>query len=455
MTPEVLISIQGASKKFCTDLERSLRYAVSDTVQDLFMRRRKGAALRRSEFWALRDVSFELRRGEALAVMGANGAGKSTLLKLILGSLRLTEGRTVTRGRLAALSEYGLGFDPVLTGRENAYMSAAVLDIDRRRVDEAFDEIVAFAGLEEFIDSPVQIYSNGMRARLGFSVAMYLEPDVLLVDEVLTVGDIGFQRQCIKHAKRYLEGGGSLVLVSHNPHLVQSICDRCVVLDHGGVVFDGNAVEGVARYFEAVQADPKDVLALDAALLDPSRRSSTDVELAPASVPSGAGYGRHVDPSEESGVVIEEFGLEPLGSDGLRTGDPVRVYVRYRSRKDLRVRWGFCLLTADLETTIACDGPLGSFLLPAGSGELAGTMTRLPLSGGRYALRVVIMDPYTELPFAMRGFHDAPGYFDVGLPASLRNNYRMFTNDLVALEDLTWERSHAPSEVEGGPASKG
>jgi ABC-type polysaccharide/polyol phosphate transport system ATPase subunit len=453
VSADVLISVQGASKKFCTDLKRSLRYAVSDVARDLMMRRRR-TDLRRAEFWALWEVSFELRRGEALAVMGANGAGKSTLLKLILGSVRLTGGRITTRGRLAVLSEHGLGFDPVLTGRENAYMSAAVLNIDRRRVDESFDEIVAFAGLEEFIDSPVQIYSNGMRARLGFSVAMYLEPDVLLVDEVLTVGDIGFQRRCIQHAKRYLEGGGSLVLVSHNPHLVQSICDRCLVLDRGKVSYDGSAVEGVARYFAAVSADPRDVLALDAALLKPLLGSAAIPRQPPARAASGSRY-VHVDPSAESGLVIDDFGIEPLESDRLRTGEPARIYVRYRSAADLRVRWGFCFLTSDLETTIACDGPPEGFVVPAGSGEFAGTLSRLPLSGGRYALRVAIMDPFTELPFAMRGFHDAPGFFDVDLPASLRNNYRLFTNDLIALEDLTWERSHAASELAGGPASKG
>jgi ABC-type polysaccharide/polyol phosphate transport system ATPase subunit len=425
----VLISVEGVSKKFCSDLGRSLRYAVSDIARDLVTRRSPRAVLRRGEFWALRDVSLEVRRGECLGVMGVNGAGKSTLLKVVLGSLRLTEGRTVVAGRLAALSEHGLGFDPVLTGRENAYLSAAVLGIDRRRVAEAFDEIVAFAGLAEFIDAPVRFYSSGMRARLGFSVAMHLEPDILLVDEVLTVGDIGFQRRCIEHTKRYLTGGGSLVLVSHNPHLVQSMCHRCLVLDHGSVVFDGDVVQGVARYFEAVQATPGDPLALDAALLDPARPSP--IEQGDVSC-------------EESGLVIEEFGIQPLGPGGLCTGEPAQIYVRYRSRRDLRVRWAFIILTADLETTIAGDGPPGSFVIPIGGGEVTGTLPRLPLSGGRYALRVAIMDPHTELPFALGGFHEAPRYFQVQMATSLRNNYRMLTNDLVALEDLVWDdRSQA------------
>ena len=439
MTADVLVSVQGVSRKFCRDLTRSLRYAVSDAVQDLLVRRRTNPTLRPGEFWALREVSFELRRGESLGVMGINGAGKSTLLKIVLGSLRLTEGRAVTRGRLTALSEHGLGFDPVLTGRENAYLSAAILGIDRRRVTEAFDEIVDFAGLEQFIDSPVRFYSTGMRARLGFSVAMCLQPDVLLVDEVLAVGDLGFQRKCIEHARRFLDGGGSLVLVSHNPLLVHSMCDRSIVLDGGVIAFDGNVVTGVARYLEAVKTLPNHVLALDPALLASSKTSGTG-EAGPAAHTASAPTERiAVRPLDTNGVTIEAFGMQPLGPEGLCTGNPARVFLRYRTAEDLNVRWGFSILTANLETTLTCDGPVESIQLPAGRGELTGTVPRLPLSGGRYAIRVAIVDPSTELPFALRGYQDAPEYFDVEMPPSVRNNYRMFANSLVTLDGLTWE----------------
>jgi lipopolysaccharide transport system ATP-binding protein len=418
--PEVVISVRGASRKFCRDQNRSLRYTAIDAIEDLFARRPKDTALRPDEFWALHNVSFEVRRGQSVGVMGLNGAGKSTLLRLMLGSLRLTEGEIVTSGRLAALSEHGLGFDPLLSGRENVYMTAAVLEISRQRVDQAFDEIVAFAGIEEFIDAPVRVYSTGMRARLGFSVAMHLEPDVLLVDEVLAVGDIGFQRQCIHHAQRYLEAGGSLVLVSHNPHLVQFLCDRCLVLDRGVIVSDGGVVEGVEHYLKATKTASGDPLALDASL----------ARKLPA----------FQSPCENSGVHIDDFDVQPITAESLRTGEPARVYVRYRSNRNVDIRWGFCLLTADLETEITCEGLLEPFPIPAGAGELSGIVPRLPLTGGRYALRVAIMDPHTELPFALGGFYTPPRYFKVEAPASVRNNYRMFTHDLVALEDLKWER---------------
>ena len=452
MTLDALVSVHGVSKKFCRDFSRSLRYAAADLVRDLLGRRPVGSTLRRGEFWALRNVSFDVGRGESLGVMGVNGAGKSTLLRLVLGALRPTEGHTVTRGRLASLTDYGLGFDPVLTGRENAYLSAAVLGIDRRKVDDAFDEIVAFAELEAFIDAPVRSYSDGMRARLGFAVAVFLAPDVLLVDEVLTVGDLGFQRRCITRVKHFLEGGGALVLVSHNPHLVQSVCDRCLVLDRGRVVFDGDAVGGVARYFEVVRAAPDDVLARDPALLTlPGAVPSAPPASRPNSVPGGVDRSQDTD---TGGVVIEDFGIRPLGAGALRTGAPARIHLRYRSARDLHLRWGFCLLTADLETTISCEGRLEAFPIRAGRGELSATMPRLPLSGGRYALRVTIVDPATQLPFALGGYRNAPRYFDVEMPTSLRNNYRMYTRDLVTLEDLTWgEPSEGPAEAADGRAA--
>jgi lipopolysaccharide transport system ATP-binding protein len=416
---DVLISVKRASRKFCREQTQSLRYTALDALTNLWARRPKDSALRPGEFWALRDISFEVRRGQSIGVMGLNGAGKSTLLKLMLGSLRLSEGEIVTSGRLAALSEHGLGFDPLLTGRENIYLAAAVLEINRRTVDRAFDQILAFAGLGEFIDSPVRVYSTGMRARLGFSVAMHLEPDVLLVDEVLAVGDIGFQRQCIQYAKRYLESGGSLVLVSHNPHLVQFICDRCLILDHGVIVSDGSVVEGVARYLEATRVTASNPLALDAALGGPSPR-----------IQSSCG---------NSGMEIDDFGVEAVDSGAVRTGEPARIFVRYRSRRSAHIRWGFCLLTSDMETAITSEG-LESFSISGGAGELAATVPRLPLVGGRYALRVAIMDPDTELPLALGGFHTPPRYFKVEAPPSVRNNYRMFTNDLVVLDGVRWEQ---------------
>src|SRR4051794_25676491 len=427
---DVVVSMRGASRKFCRDLRRAVRYGLADAAHDLFARRAHDATLRLDEFWALRNVSFDVRRGESVGVMGLNGAGKSTLLKLVLGTLRLTEGETIVNGRAAALSEHGLGFDPVLSGRENAYMAAAVLGIDRRRIDAAFGSIAEFSGIGEFIDAPVRAYSSGMRARLGFAVAMHLEPDILLVDEVLAVGDVGFRRRCIDHPRRYLDAGGSLLLVSHNPHVVQYMCDRCLVLDRGTLIFDGDVVGGVGRYLEATRTASTDPIVIDAALMP--------------------GIGKHAVASD-TGVNIDDFGITGTRHQAIETGDSVRVYVRYRSNRDVHARWGFCLLTANLETTIACEGPLRPVAISAGTGELAGTV-RLPLAAGRYALRVAVMDAGNELPLAMGGFEEAPRYFTVEMPTTLRNNYRMFTRDLIALDEPVWEQTAVDEDVRAGAA---
>jgi len=432
---DVVVSVRNVSKKFCRELRPSLRYALGDALRDLLSVRHRGDQLRRGEFWALREVSFDIRRGESVGVMGVNGAGKSTLLKLVLGTLRLTQGETVSCGRVAALTEQGIGFDSLLTGRENVYLAAAVLGIERPRVAACFDQIVAFAELQDSIESPVRYYSSGMRARLGFAIAMYLEPGVLLVDEVLAVGDVGFQRRCIEHVRSYLDAGGSLVLVSHNPLLVQTMCKRCLVLDRGKVVYDGDVVGGVSRYCEIALAAQNTGGHLEPASVDPAGLSLHE-EGFPA-----FGDRNMAGPStaEKGPVAIEAFGIRAPGEEPLRNSEPATVFLRYRSTREVMARWGFCLVTPDGSVTIACEGRLSPIRLPAGSGELRGTLQQLPLSGGQYGLRVAIMDPDTDLPFAMRGYAEPPQPFTVAMPTSVRNNYRMFAKDLIVLDGLTWE----------------
>jgi lipopolysaccharide transport system ATP-binding protein len=249
------ITVEGATKKFCRSLKRSLWYGLLDLGHEL----RPGsggerARLRPGEFLALDDVSFEVQRGECVGLIGANGAGKSTLLKLLNGLVRPDAGRLVVRGRVGALIELGAGFNPLLTGRENVYVNAAVLGLPKRHVDAVFDEIVSFAGLAEFIDAPLQSYSSGMRVRLGFAVAAHLEPDVLLIDEVLAVGDVGFRMKCFENLLRLKREGATIVLVSHNMIDVSRVCDRVIVLEGGRVVHDGDVPGGIATYEHQILA---------------------------------------------------------------------------------------------------------------------------------------------------------------------------------------------------------
>jgi len=202
------------------------------------------------DFWALKDVSFDVAVGETVGLLGHNGSGKSTLLKCIAGILRPTSGRLRTVGRMAALLELGAGFHPELTGRENVYLNGSILGLSRVEVDKRFDDIVAFAELESFIDEQVKHYSSGMYARLGFAVAVNVEPDILLVDEVLSVGDEAFQRKCIDKVKSFQREGRTILVVTHAADLVRQVCDRAVVLDHGEPVAVGPPGEAVRAFRE-------------------------------------------------------------------------------------------------------------------------------------------------------------------------------------------------------------
>jgi len=246
---EVLIKVDGVSKKFCRNLKRSLWYGVSDIMRGMVGSKANGE-LRNDEFWAVKDVSFEVRRGECLGLIGHNGAGKSTLLKMLNGLIRPDAGCIEMHGRIGALIELGAGFNSLLTGRENVYNNGAVLGFTKEEIDRKFDEIVAFAELEEFIDMPVQSYSSGMKVRLGFSVAAQMEPDVLIIDEVLAVGDIGFQIKCYNKLNELIRNT-AVIFVSHNVQQVARLCSQIFHLNHGEVKFiTDNIYEGIEHYLD-------------------------------------------------------------------------------------------------------------------------------------------------------------------------------------------------------------
>jgi lipopolysaccharide transport system ATP-binding protein len=224
----------------------SLRDAVTALVKAPFTKKKEG--LDAQEFWALRDVSFELRRGEAIGIIGSNGAGKSTSLKLLSKILKPTSGRCYTRGRVGALIEVSAGFHPDLTGRENLFLQGAILGMSRREVARKMDAIVDFAGISDFIDTPVKRYSSGMNARLGFAIAAHVDPDVLLIDEVLAVGDFAFQQKCYERLAEFRRSGAAIVFVSHNMQAIVSLCDRAVLLRPGRTALIGPVAEMAARY---------------------------------------------------------------------------------------------------------------------------------------------------------------------------------------------------------------
>ena len=205
---------------------------------------------RSDELWALKDVSFEVKSGEALGIIGANGSGKTTTLSLLAGITGATSGQMACHGSVGALIQLGAGFHPELTGRENVYLNASILGLKRKEVDRIYDAIVDFSELQQFMDTPVKRYSSGMYARLGFSVAAHIDPDILLVDEVLAVGDMAFQAKCIARMHQFVDRGKAIIFVSHNLNMVQSLCSRVLWLDHGLPAQLGDSVEVIGKYYE-------------------------------------------------------------------------------------------------------------------------------------------------------------------------------------------------------------
>ncbi|MBE9182504.1 ABC transporter ATP-binding protein [Oculatella sp. LEGE 06141] len=246
---DVVISVENVAKKFCRDLKHSLFYGVQDIVTELTGGQRNGTVLRSKEFWALKDVSFELRRGEALGLVGSNGAGKSTLLRIISGLIHPDVGTVKVRGRVAPLIALGAGFNPILTGRENIYANMSVLGLSTREIDERFKDVVDFAEIWDALEAPVQTYSSGMAARLGFACAVYIEPDILLIDEVLAVGDVKFKMKCHRRLAQLREQGTAFILVSHNSHSVLNVCNTSIYLKKGQLIA-GGATEAVVRQYE-------------------------------------------------------------------------------------------------------------------------------------------------------------------------------------------------------------
>lgn len=252
MSDDVLVKVEGVSKKFCRSLKRSLWYGVQDVSAEMFGRKGSHDELRKNEFWAVNDVSFELKRGECLGLIGPNGAGKSTLLKMLNGLVKPDKGRITMRGRVGALIELGAGFNPILTARENIYVNGSVLGFTKKEISRKFDAIVDFAEIEEFIYTPVQNFSSGMKVRLGFAVAAQMEPDVLLIDEVLAVGDDMFRRRCYRRIESFQNDGKTILFVSHNMQSVSSICSRALLVHAGKSVLMGEPKEIVNHYHELI-----------------------------------------------------------------------------------------------------------------------------------------------------------------------------------------------------------
>lgn len=247
---ETLIDVKNLSKKFSVNLTKSMLYGTGDAIKGIFGIYNDKTKLRKSEFWALKDVSFQLKRGETLGIIGINGSGKSTLLRLLNGIFPPDEGRIEINGRIGALIAVGAGFHPHMTGRENIYLNGTILGMTKKQIDERYDEIVEFSEIGDFLEAPVATYSSGMRVKLGFAIAIHSNPDILLVDEILSVGDLSFRNKSLRKMHEFREKANGIIFISHNMEQVRLLCDKTIVLNNGKIIFNGPTHQAIIAYEE-------------------------------------------------------------------------------------------------------------------------------------------------------------------------------------------------------------
>ncbi|MEA5534774.1 ABC transporter ATP-binding protein [Crocosphaera sp. XPORK-15E] len=360
MTDEALIKVENVSKKFCRDLKQSLWYGVQDIASEVVGRKYEHQ-LRKGEFWSVNDISFELRRGECLGLIGPNGAGKSTLLKILNGLIKPDKGRIELRGRIGSLIELSAGFNAILTGRENIYSRGAVLGFTKAEIDRKLDDIIQFSELEEFIDSPVVNYSSGMKVRLGFAVAAQMEPDVLLLDEVLAVGDIGFRAKCFNSIQKMIENA-AVVLVSHSMPQISRVCSDIMVMDHGSCVFQGGDVaKGIDKFYSYFQGEE--------------------------AIVSGSGKAK-IDHLE-----FESNGKK--GIDSINYLDELIIHLDLSIDSDVKsFNIAIMIMDQELQNVAMCSSAFNgtTFENPGGKAHVAVNLGKMNLGAGIYSLAISVLE---------------------------------------------------------------
>jgi lipopolysaccharide transport system ATP-binding protein len=350
-------------------IDRSLREALMKRMVAPFQRKAKAG---HATLWALRDVAFDVGEGEVVGIIGRNGAGKSTLLKLLSRITEPTEGFAEVHGRVGSLLEVGTGFHPELTGRENIFLNGAILGMRKAEIERKFDEIVDFAEVEKFLDTPVKHYSSGMHVRLGFSVAAHLETEIMLVDEVLAVGDAQFQKKCFEKVRSVGRSGRTILFISHNMAALRQICERGIVLDGGKLVADGRINEVADRYLESIEtADRRQVQA------------------------------------ETPTCTLHEVRVKSLAGPVIKTFDPVEVRVRFTAKKDLKDPGMYiAILNGDnvrLAGLVTNDLETFAVIAAGETVDMGFIIDSLPLLGGTYHLEVQFRDPTQDVYDFVRG----------------------------------------------------
>jgi lipopolysaccharide transport system ATP-binding protein len=383
-----VIEVNGLNKKFCADLKRSMFYAVSDIGREILNRDRKSSALRAKEFWALKDVSFSIKRGQSVGLIGSNGAGKSTLLRILSGLIKPDKGSVKITGRVAPLIALGAGFNPILTGRENIRVNMAILGLSKSEINANFDAVVDFAELGHALDMPLQSYSSGMAARLGFACAIFTNPDILLIDEVLAVGDIRFRMKCYRKLAELRESETTFILVSHSAQSILSICDTAVYLRKGELVKIGGASE-VTAFYEGELLNKTN---------DDTQQGILTLPAKPVALSGGADF-----------MEIRLHSPEHKNPPFLVTGSPGGIVIKFNAHhavEDLRVKLIVRELSFEGSTNITFDSHQDNVVIKAEPGTNVITLNfpSITLRPGLYTAKMNLNKKDIDILDAIESF---------------------------------------------------
>lgn len=428
------IVVDGVSKRFRLQTDKA------HSVKELVTRRDRNAD--EQHFWALKDVSLEIPEGSMYALVGHNGSGKSTLLRCIAGIYQPTEGRVSATGRMSTLLELGAGFHPDLTGRENVYMNATILGMGKKQIDASFDKIVEFAGVQDFIDSPVKIYSSGMYVRLGFSVAVHVDPEILIVDEVIAVGDAEFQRKCFDHLFALRRKGTTIVVVTHGLGTVQTMCDGAAWLDHGVLQLTGSGSEVAAAYMARVnEAERRERDEASAA---------AETEQGGVVVP-GADLGAAAATNEDVRIERVEF-VDPAGKElpFAVHRDPVTVRIWFHALQPVGpVVFGLAVFSVNDVHVAGTNTQIDAYQIDelAGRGYVDFQIDSLVLTPGEYEVTAAIHDEYVQHTYDRRDREWRLSVREGARPAPAG-----FTDMLGSWDGPTTQGAAGPADPDG-PAS--
>ena len=369
MNDNISIKVENVSKKYSKSLKRSMLYGIKDIARNTIGLSSHSDKLRKNEFWALDDISFEIKKGETLGIIGPNGSGKTTLLKLLNGIFWPDKGKISVKGNVGALIEVGAGFHPLLTGRENIYINAAILGMTKEETDKKFADIVEFADIGDFLDTPVKYYSSGMFVRLGFAVAVHCEPNILLIDEILSVGDISFQKKCLKRIENIRKSNNSIVFVSHSLYRIEAICSKALWLHKGKLEIIGSPREVINAYLNKIESvNLSDFLNKKYAKEIPSKSYPLIIN--------------KVELSDSTGIKKNEFAF--------REGINIRIYyfAKYKIKKP---HFNLRILNNErsiIEASMLIDGECPSYI--EGEGWVECKFKSLPLTPKLYDVLVFV-----------------------------------------------------------------